>query len=421
MGTAIFLGNPPERIRQWIINHQPVSRTYWEQVVYNLENLPTATFVSDKTEFGDGELPAPGCALPIDYMTCDGYYDGSTFVPTLGKSAVMSNLDAIQAVSTEWIVLGYNGNVPKYIKYKNGSTYKYVSSTGSGSTRTAIVVGAAVYEKSWVLDNLGNSWTATGETVASVGSETFTYGQTNSNWGTTAGAVTYSVPMSINIGGTDYTFCGYTMTLNSRRLLCTSEDGTTCLTDSSFDAENYSNYWVNSKARSWCNLNTNADFFGVMDQDEWVFTYNSSNGLKLKLAKSQDLLKQVMPAVNRIWKYNGDTTEDVEDSFFFLSNGEINISNGDYTFKDANYNTAIFSTVFPEAGCPYYDPDEFYSDYLIKSLMNLDGSGSSADCWWLRSAYADDDYCVGFVDIYGLVSSYAADYSRGCSPAFVLG
>ena len=420
MGTAIFLGNPPERIRQWIINHQPVSRTYWEQVVYNLENLPTATFVSDKTEFGDGELPAPGCALPIDYMTRDGYYDGSTFVPTLGKSAVMSNLDAIQAVSTEWIVLGYNGNVPKYIKYKNGSTYKYVSSTGSGSTRTAIVAGAAVYEKSWVLDNLGNSWTATGETVASVGSETFTYGQTNSNWGTTAGAVTYSVPMSINIGGTDYTFCGYTMTLNSRRLLCTSEDGTTCLTDSSFDAENYNNYWVNSKARSWCNSNTNADFFGVMDWDEYVFAYNSSNGLKLKLAKSQDLLRQVMPAVNRIWKYNGDTTEDVEDSFFFLSNAEVNCQDysddyGGDLFKDYASRLVTFN-VFAPLTQPWVN-----SNSRVKSLMNLDGSGSSAYSWWLRSASTYDGYYVGDVYDYGDVDCNDAGGSSGCSPAFVLG
>lgn len=271
MGTAVFLGNPPERIRQWIINHQPVSRTYWEQVVYNLENLPTATFVSDKTEFGDNELPAPGCALTIDYMIKDGYYDGGTFVPTIGKSNVLAHLDAIEPVATEWIVLGYNGNVPKYIKYKNGNTYKYVSSTGSGSTRTAITAGAAVYEKSWVAADLGNAWTATGETVTSVGSETFTYGQTNSDWGTTAGPVTYSVPMSISISGTDYEFCSYTMTLNSRKLLVSSTDGSTKLDYGSFDPVNYSNYWVNSYARGWCNSNDSAQFFGEMDWDEHVF------------------------------------------------------------------------------------------------------------------------------------------------------
>lgn len=59
---------------------------------------------------------------------------------------------------------------------KNGAIF-YVSSTGDGTTRTDITVGAAVYMKIYDGGTLGNVWLKlAGWTVTSVGSETFTYG-----------------------------------------------------------------------------------------------------------------------------------------------------------------------------------------------------------------------------------------------------
>ena len=414
MATEIYLGNPPTNIKDWIIFN---SKTYWEKVVYNLENLPNTSFISDKTTFGFNELPSPGSALTIDYMTRDGYYSGSTFTQTLTTSSVLENLDKITPVSTDFIVLGYNGHVPKYIKYKNGNVYKYVSSTGTGTTRTEIIAGAKIYKKSWIDSALNNSWTETSETVTSVSSDKFTYGQTNSAWGTNAdGATTYSVPMSITVGNTTYTFCGYTMTLNSRYILPTSINGSTKQDYLAFDSGN-DNYWYESDIRTW--LNT------VQGASENNLTIRNSstkaNGLRLKFAKSQDMLKQMMPVVNRTWKYNGDTTEDIEDNFFLLSIPEINCdgSYGSATyFKDYTHRLVTFD-VF----APLDNILGSIHNSRIKQLMSLDGVASSADYWWLRSAFSGDSGSVGGVDSGGGVGYGFAHNSDlcGCSPAFVLG
>ena len=414
MATEIYLGNPPTNIKDWIIFN---SKTYWEKVVYNLENLPNVSFISDKTTFGFNELPSPGSALTIDYMTRDGYYSGSTFTQTLTTSSVLENLDKITPVSTDFVVLGYNGHVPKYIKYKNGNVYKYVSSTGTGTTRTEIIAGAKIYKKSWIDSALNNSWTETSETVTSVSSDKFTYGQTNSAWGTNAdGATTYSVPMSITVGNTTYTFCGYTMTLNSRYILPTSINGSTKQDYLAFDSGN-DNYWYESDIRTWLNTVQGAS-------ENNLTIWNSStkaNGLRLKFAKSQDMLKQMMPVVNRTWKYNGDTTEDIEDNFFLLSIPEINCNGSDGSatyFKDYTHRLVTFDVFAPL--------DDIWGNThnsRIKQLMSLDGIASSADYWWLRSAYSDISDYVGYVYSDGIVYHDNACDSNlyGCSPAFVLG
>lgn len=414
MATEIYLGNPPANIKDWIIFN---SKTYWEKVVYNLENLPSVKFISDKTTFGFNELPSPGSALTIDYMTRDGYYSGSTFTQTLTTSSVLENLDNITPVSTDFIVLGYNGHVPKYIKYKNGNVYKYVSSTGTGTTRTEIIAGAKVYEKSWIASSLNNSWTETSETVTSVSTDKFTYGQTNSSWGTNAdGATTYSVPMSITIGSVVYTFCGYTMTLNSRYILPTSIDGSTKRDYLAFDAGD-DNYWNDSDIRTWLNTAQGAS-------ENNLTIWNSStkaNGLRLKLAKSQDVLKQIMPVVNRTWKYNGDITEDIEDNFFLLSIPEVNCTgeyDGTVYFKDYANRLVTFDVFAPL--------DDIWGDVhnsRIKQLITLDGVASSAGYWWLRSADSGNSSYVGRVYGNGNVIYVSANSSNyyGCSPAFVLG
>ena len=414
MATEIYLGNPPTNIKDWIIFN---SKTYWEKVVYNLENLPNTSFISDKTTFGFNELPSPGSALTIDYMTRDGYYSGSTFTQTLTTSSVLENLDKITPVSTDFIVLGYNGHVPKYIKYKNGNVYKYVSSTGTGTTRTEIIAGAKIYEKSWVDSTLNNSWSETSETVTSVSSDKFTYGQTNSTWGTNAdGATTYSVPMSITVGNTTYTFCGYTMTLNSRYILPTSIDGSTKQDYLAFDSGN-DNYWYESDIRTWLNTAQGAS------ENNLTIWNNSTkaNGLRLKFAKSQDVLKQMMPVVNRTWKYNGNTTEDIEDNFFLLSVPEVNCTGSDGSatyFKDYTHRLVTFDVFAPL--------DNVWGsthNSRIKQLMSLDGIASSVVDWWLRSAFSDLSNYVGNVFSLGHVNGDLASYSNGygCSPAFVLG
>ena len=164
-------------------------------------------------------------------MICDGYMDGGTFVPCLTKQSVMDNIDKIDSVETPWIVLGYNAIPPGYVKYKNGKNYVYVCSvddTVANGFLRPIAAGCKCYSRAWSDELLKNVFTETGKTVGAVGSGTFTYGQTRSDWGTTATtAGGYSVPRSITVDGVEYAFCGYTISLQTQYLLGSSTDGAT--------------------------------------------------------------------------------------------------------------------------------------------------------------------------------------------------
>ena len=429
---SIFLGNPPYYVNKWIYNMYV--NGYWNKIVYNLERLPTAKFVTGKTEFNLGELPAPGTSLLIDYMTRDGYYDGDTFVPTLTYADVNENLDKIKTVQSEWVVLGYNGHVPKYVKYmsKNGAIF-YVSSTGDGTTRTDITVGAAVYMKIYDGGTLGNVWLKlAGWTVTSVGSETFTYGQTNVDYGTTAGLVPYSVPLNIKINDVDYTFCGYTMALNSKHTLCTSSDGSTIGTTVAFNSSN-ENDWGTSELRTWLNTWTGADEHGLPKWNENC----AANGLKLKLAKQSkvdemghnNLLMNTIPVINRVWNYDESKTEDVEDTFFLMSNAEVNCSDMHpdswLTLHDYASSLASFDVFKPFGDVGDMNTSRF------KHALTLDG-GSSSELvnYWLRSvgqmqvgSIVPGVGAVFSIDGSGMVLGEIAKFTNfiGCSPAFVLG
>lgn len=435
---SIFLGYPPQHIVDWIYAHSP--NAYWDTIAYNLENLPKATFVTGKTEFDLNELPAPGTSLPIDYIARDGYYDGATFVPTLTTASVMSSIDMIETVQTEWVVLGYNGHVPKYVKYKSKSgNVVYVSSTGDGETRTDIVAGAAIYAKAYDASMLENTWRKLPDVaVTSVGSEAFTYGQTNADWGTTAGSVPYNVPMSIKIDDVDYAFCGYTMTVNSKNVLCTSANGVDGASSFAFSSSN-STDWRTSELRTWLNTQQGANEHMLpkwckMDTTDWsTVPVCAANGLKLKLAKqsrldslgNNNLLMNVIPVVNRVWNNDESKAKDVEDMFFVLSNAEVNCDDGDVeytvgTFHDNESSLASFDVFKPFT--------TLYAMNLarIRTTLKLDtDSDYNSFYYWLRSAgmYNTARYAGicstndGAVMLNGVTDAAVA----GCSPVFVIG
>lgn len=145
------------------------------------------------------ELPAIGSTIQVPYKV----YDAGNFV------------------MTPWQVLGYNGSIPEYVKYKNGDNKIFVRSVeeDQSSTNYQLLKSSLVGSPTYTCDAEGN-FTTDGKVVADVGSGTFTYGATNATYGTTATeAGSYSVPISITVSDVEYTFAGYNFEIAPMYLL----------------------------------------------------------------------------------------------------------------------------------------------------------------------------------------------------------
>lgn len=216
MSVQVFLGYPPNYIRQWIIDHHQPALGFWEQIVKNLETEPSQTkkAITSTDELVSGVLPNVGSTIPVDYK-----------------------IDANgEAVSTEWMILGYNSSIPSRVKYVNGNKAIYVSTT-NGGLLAQIAAGTGAYVDKTTETSSGS--------VESVGSEPFVYGNN----------CTYTVPTTVTVDGVEYTFAGYNMTIQSRYCLATQDGGTLyCLTQ--FDENDSSNAWPTSTLRSWMNGNS---------------------------------------------------------------------------------------------------------------------------------------------------------------------
>lgn len=196
--TRLFLGNPPENIKQWIITH------------YDTE--PSAP--TDGSPYGRIVAALEACS-PSDFDMDTLEYKGTN--KTLAKLAVGAGVTSKYEIKTDetpvdmtWINLGYNGSIPEYVKYKNGNEKVYVRSiTGDlGDLITDFVRRKALKRtdfvdasQNWLYEEIGD--------IADKSSDVFEYGNNNK----------YAVPMSITVGGKTYDFCGYNITLNSELAL----------------------------------------------------------------------------------------------------------------------------------------------------------------------------------------------------------
>ena len=209
MSVQFFLGYPPNHIKQWIIDHYQPALGFWEQIVKNLETEPSCEkkVITNTDELVSGVLPSVGSTIPVQYK-------------------IDANGDA---VSTEWMILGYNSSIPSRVKYVNGNKAIYVATT-SGGLLSQIAAGTSVYSDKITETSSG--------IVASVGSEPFVYGNN----------CTYTVPTTVTVDGVEYTFAGYNMTIQSRYILAVQDGGTLyyLVTFDSFDNVNRSNAWSTS-------------------------------------------------------------------------------------------------------------------------------------------------------------------------------
>ena len=208
----------------------------WGEVLEHLENYQSESAF----------LPLTGGEITVNYLIDDFYTDTSTntFRLALTRDAVLQSLQDPNAqwnvTELKWRILGYNKNIPQYIKYRrldsstNTYDYKYISSVndtvssvefkdlaGNVTTRkilvgdlylkSAISVGDQVYSRTYDSSDDEQLYTLENYSLAAIDavSGSFTYGDYNQ----------FTAPMKVTINGNDYTFCGYTMTIQPQDLL----------------------------------------------------------------------------------------------------------------------------------------------------------------------------------------------------------
>ena len=406
-------------------------------------------------------------------------------MPKVGSSLNVKYKVDVNAdfIDTEWQILGYNGSIPEYVKYKNGDERIFVRSLEEDQNNTNYQLlkssfsGSPIYSRS----DDGTFTVVSGKIVSSVGSDLFTYSQTNAAWGTTAtGSGSYSVPMSITVDDKTYTFAGYNMTLAPKYLLgVKSPYNNKMYYHMQFDSgRGYIDYgqndWSTSMARSWFNDNLIAiadRCAGQQWQDEFYANGNSATTLQLTnglvdriQTGSKSFYAHVMPTVNRTWTfaytgsntYLNDSNTTYQNTFNWKyrrdKSGNI-ITNGDITkaksdgmkYLDGSQCEHVVDKFWllgvGSVNCSgseasrYFDGYQYetaiYSELFknadiwnsessrIRFLMKEDGTKMAiASSWWLRSA-SSDTINDNYSRNVGYVDNYGGVYSYYASSTYI--
>ena len=336
--------------------------------------------ITTEDDMVNGVLPSVGTTIPVDYVVD----------PLAGL------------VKTQWQVLGYNMSIPERIKYKNGKDVIYVTTVGPGGLLSSIGEGTLVYSDKSSNDSIGTVLSTSG--VDQV---------TDGNLGTYGNNNPYNAPTSVTVGGKEYSFAGYNMTLMSKCGVAAKYNDALYVR-SRFNSANR-NDWSASQMRTWMNGSS------VVEGQEWYapgnfFTTGTITGLLSRLP-DEKFLKAVSPCVNRTWVHDSwksektldsNGCEHVVDKFWLLGEGNINAVKS-WMYEDA-YDTSKFTGIFTS------DTESV----RIRKFMNEDGSEGDACSWWLRSAYWTDSIYVGSVHYDGDVFDSSANGIDACSPVCLI-
>ena len=249
MGTSIFLGMPPENIKNWIIEHgpepsdvpDPVDTTEWGQVVAALENCTSGQFDSSTLAYTGSD------SLLTAFNLGSGVSDL--------KYNIYSSSDP---VDTTWINLGFNATVPEYVKYRRaidgGWKHVWLKSLKSGLL-APIAIGDKVCLRDYNESTYDNDYYETAEVVTAVAGS-FNYGNN----------ATFSVPTSITTAKGTYDFCGYNFCLNSQPVLSV-EGCISCIWSGDPDTYTGTNDWSQATLRKWLNTAGTVDGMRFYDTD----------------------------------------------------------------------------------------------------------------------------------------------------------
>lgn len=292
-------------------------------------------------------------------------------------------------------------SIPERIKYKNGEDVIYVTTIGPGGLLSSIVGGTLVYADKSSSDSIGTVIATSGVDQVTDGN-TGTYGNNNS----------YNAPTSVTVGGKEYSFAGYNMTLMFKFGLAAKFDNTLYVY-SQFDSNGHSD-WSASQMRAWMNGSSAVENQRWQTSDATSSTTGTIAGLLSRLPNKK-FLNAVSPCVNRTWVYdswrNGKTLdsyycEHVVDKFWLLGEGNVNTTK-DFLNDDA-YDTSKFTGIFTSDAA------------RIRKYMNEDGSEGSTCLWWLRSAHSSRRDRAGYVESDGRVFGYIANNYYACSPVCLI-
>ena len=119
----------------------------------------------------------------------------------------------------EWIVCGFNGAVPEYVKYLTDLDRFFVKSTDDGNAERTIEAGDPVYVRGWDDSTHDYVYSKVGAVAGMEGE--FKYGDTNTDYGTASIKDPYAVPahlvVALDDGRTKTAwFAGHNMQLWSR-------------------------------------------------------------------------------------------------------------------------------------------------------------------------------------------------------------
>ena len=211
MSTEInnkFIGYLDSKVRQWILD--------------NADPTYNSKFTIDLAKWGPDEerpdsFPEPSLTenlISSNYILNDGYVnDEGSYISVSTSADMVSSLNNLSTINFDWMIWGYDIDIPEYVKYRNKGKFVYVRSVQDVDETWNVAgslvenfIGQKIYKCKWDKILFKKNYFETGRTVSAASSEKFTYGDN----------CTYSVPASIvDSDGVVYTFCGHTVTLHA--------------------------------------------------------------------------------------------------------------------------------------------------------------------------------------------------------------
>ena len=198
--NRIFLGYPPLHVRHWIRDSK-LPAGAWTKVVQALEKGDISASKLNGITFNGKEVKI-GETLP----TPIAYYQGT---------------DGNIIADSEWIVCGFNGAVPEYVKYLAGDERYFMKATDDSNVERTIEDGDSVYTRTWDDATLGYKYEKAGMVAKQEGE--FKYGATSSDYGTISIKDPYAVPTKLTVlldsgKAVEATFAGHNMQLWSANM-----------------------------------------------------------------------------------------------------------------------------------------------------------------------------------------------------------
>lgn len=394
----IFLGAPSSTIQETF---------FFRQLRKNLENFTNCSFDTETKLLRiiqKNILPKVGSTFMVNYQ--------------------MDQDNPDKYIDLELRILGYNATIPQFIKYKSGNNFVYIPSIPENShLLTPIAANTKVY-------SYPNFYRYGGKTVSQVSEDTFTYGQTNSDWGITATENgEWSVPMQVTLNdGLTYTFAGYNVTVIPIAAPIGLKNGVSAQAIAFNPLPDGVNVWSSSNLRLWGNTN------GLND-DTYFYCVGTKKGLIDGLLGrfKQSFMVAVTPVVNRTWVreacregliLDANYCEHVIDTFWAPSAAQMNTPKSvddDKEFEDFKYDTARFTTVFSDNSSrttKKMNEDGTVDtgktrNYSLRSAVGFTKSTSAGGTYYGRGFISGDSATsgAGVANVGALTASVAAQYA----------